>query len=284
MIRENIRKSLLNLPHPLNRGAKKLLDLYTYISPRVRWLPRNIISIYIFRKYKDQTVDNLNIFERKIYSQNGEDGLIDAIFHRIGVTNKYCVEFGVENGSECNTRYLIDKKGWEFLHMDSSESVPNPIKTEFVTAENINALFEKYGVPEKFDLLSIDVDSHDYWIWKALDKYNPRVVIIEYNSAIPVTEPKVLNPDPKILEKYTNSYRGGGAGLLSLDKLGKSKGYTLVACEDKGINAFFVRDDLIKNEFIVKNIEDIYRPPSCGPKVNGIFTGYNLENEATVLV
>ena len=165
--------------------------------------------------------------------------------------------------------------------MDLRDDLKPTIKNEFVTPENVNLLFKKYNVPQEFDLLSIDVDSHDYWIWKALKGYKPRVVVIEYNPAIPVTEAKVLNPDPKTLENYPESY---GAGLLALSQLGKSKGYTLIACDSKGVNAFFIRNDLINDKFVIKDIEDVYRPPGYGHKINGIYVGFASNDEAMVWV
>ncbi len=144
---------------------------------------------------RDKEIENINLFEHKVYSQNGEDGIIMMIFRKIGTTNKFCVELGVGDGSECNTRYLIEKKGFKYLHIDAGNYPKKytDIKKEFITAENINDLFKKYNVPEEFDLLSIDIDYNTYWVWKALEGYKPRVVVIEYNSSIPPTESKAVN-------------------------------------------------------------------------------------------
>ncbi|MFH1762436.1 MAG: hypothetical protein ABIA63_15160 [bacterium] len=202
-------------------------------------------------------IENINLFEQRIYSQNGEDGIIKIIFYKIGTTNKFCVEFGVGDGTECNTRYLIENCGWNFLHMDCGDNLPKTIKKEFVSAENINSLFKKYNVPKEFDLLSIDIDNNDYWIWKSLSEYSPRVVIIEYNSLFPATEAKVIKYEP--ITKPNSPYIG--ASLLALEKMGKSKGYTLLARDNSGVNAFFIRNDLIKDHFAIKRIEDIHSGP-----------------------
>lgn len=125
--------------------------------------------------------DTLCDFESRTYSQNGEDGVIARLFEVLGATNRFFVEFGTgPDGRERNTR-LLEEQGWQGLLMDRSAAERNPgIRREFISAENINELFAKYGVPEEFDLLSIDVDGNDYWIWKALrDVYRPRVVVIE---------------------------------------------------------------------------------------------------------
>ncbi|HVZ25547.1 MAG TPA: hypothetical protein VG842_05820, partial [Sediminibacterium sp.] len=140
--------------------------------------------------------DKLNKYEFQVYSQFGEDGIIREIFRRIGTTNRYFVEFGVEDGSETNTTYLL-YQGWKGLWMDGDEKFVRSIQVScanaiakgqltvvhsFITAENIESLFDRAGVPKEFDLLSIDIDRNDYHVWKAISHYRPRVVVIEYNS------------------------------------------------------------------------------------------------------
>ncbi|MGI0060808.1 MAG: class I SAM-dependent methyltransferase, partial [Nitrosotalea sp.] len=134
---------------------------------------RNAILLKMMRRIED-----INCFEMSVFSQNGEDGILDAIFKKIGTTNNYYVEFGVEDGSQCNTRFLRERRDWKGLMMDGGDCNTPFIKKEFITAENVNSLFEKYKVPDEFDLLSIDIDGNDYWVWKALDKhYRPRVMV-----------------------------------------------------------------------------------------------------------
>jgi len=216
-------------------------------------------------------ISDLKIFEQKVYSQNGEDGIIIMIFKKIGTLNKFCVEFGVGDGRENNTRYLIERKGWTFLNMDCSHTAPPSAKKEFITADNINDLFEKYMVPNEFDLLSIDIDSNDYWVWKAIKNYSPRVVVIEYNASIPPDQAKAIEYDPNAEWDGTDYF---GASLLALEKLGKEKGYSLIGCESKGINAFFIRNDLLKNNFKARSAIEVYFPPAYGKKLNGKYQGH----------
>lgn len=230
---------------------------------------------------KNKRINNINLFEQKFYSQNGEDGIIKIIFYKIKTTNKFCIEFGVESGSECNTRYLIEKKKWKYLHMDGSDDNLPSIKKEFITAENINSLFKKYNVPSEFDLMSIDIDYNTYWVWKAVKGYKPRVVVIEYNSSIPPNESKAVKYDPDMMWDGTNYF---GASLLALVKLGKAKGYTLIGCDNMGINAFFVADDLIDNQFAVKDIKELYKPPRYGEIVDGKHIGQPPSNKHFVSV
>lgn len=202
---------------------------------------------------------DINRFEATLYSQCGEDGILDAIFYKIGTTNKFFVEFGVQDGIECNTRFLQEKRRWSGLLMDGGDNNPTFIKKEFITVENINVLFKKYDVPYEFDLLSIDIDGNDYWVWKEIqESYSPRVVVIEYNAAIPPTESKTIEYISDFRWDGTNYF---GASLLALDKLAKQKGYTLVGCNEIGGNAFFVRNDIIKGNFIITDIGEMYKPP-----------------------
>src|SRR5580700_10783467 len=116
------------------------------------------------------TTINLREYEKKTFSQNGEDGVLEAIFNTIGKTNQYYVEFGAENGVECNTKYLRDHHNWSGLLMDAAyQDGSINLQREFITAENINALFQKYSVPKQFDLLSIDIDFNDWYVWHAID-------------------------------------------------------------------------------------------------------------------
>jgi len=193
-------------------------------------------------------------FEKSVYSQNGEDGIIEHIFSVIGTLNKYFVEFGI-HPNEGNTLYLKEK-GWNGLWMDQ-DGGGEVIKQEPITAGNINELFKGYKVPHEFDLLSIDIDGNDYYVWEAIES-SPRVVVIEYNSSIPANESKTIFYDPDHVWKDDDYY---GASLLALDKLGRRKGYTLLYCEANGVNAFFVRSDLVSGRFKESTVADLWVPP-----------------------
>jgi len=156
-----------------------------------------------------------------------------------------------------------------------SSAFHRDIKIEKVTAENIQHLFQKYKVPKNFDLLSIDIDYNDYWVWNAIVDYFPRVVVIEYNSSIPPTESRVVPYDPNAKWDGTNYF---GASLLALTNLGLSKGYDLVGCDSRGVNAFFVKSDLIKG-IKVNDIDKLYRPPQYGQIVNGMHIGHPMSNK-----
>jgi hypothetical protein len=198
----------------------------------------------------------LTRYGAKTFSQNDEDGILGEIFRRIGMRDRVCVEFGVESGQQCNTALLI-AAGWRGLWMDSvSENIKAAranhaqaiaegrlkIVQASVTAENINSLIEE-GLGDyrhAVDLLSIDIDGNDYWVWKAISVIRPRVVAIEYNASFPPPLDFLAPYRPDESWDLTSYY---GASLTVLERLGRTKGYSLVGCCLAGVNAFFVRDD-----------------------------------------
>jgi hypothetical protein len=209
--------------------------------------------------------------------------MLQVIFSKIGMTNRFYVEFGVEDGSECNTRYLRERLGWTGLLMDGgNHAAPvGNVRKEFITAENICALFNKYGVPREFDLLSIDIDGNDYWVWKAIEDYSPRVVVIEYNSSIRPNESKTVPYQPDFHWDGTDYF---GASILALAKLGREKGYTLIACDNNGINAFFLKDSLVVDHFVVRPVTELYAEPRYGEIVGGKFIGHHPSHRLSEMV
>lgn len=215
----------------------------------------------------------LNRHEFQVFSQGGEDGIIEEIFNRIGATNRYFVEFGVGNGSESNTTYLL-LKDWRGLWIESGEKNVASIRKaygsllaggqlqvrqDFVTAENIEEIFKEASVPETFDLLSIDIDRNDYWVWQAIQRYQPRVVVIEYNAVMPAPLEWIVKYEPRAGWDGSSHQ---GASLKSLEILGARKGYRLVGCSFTGGNAFFVKEGLVGDKFAEPfTAEHHYEPP-----------------------
>jgi hypothetical protein len=208
----------------------------------------------------------------KVYSQNDEDGIIQEIFRRIGTANRTFIEFGVQNGFECNTAKLL-VEGWRGLWLEASSKSVAEIFSNFqphlssgalsvvettVIAANIDASFEKAGFGGEIDLLGIDIDNNDYWVWKAINSIRPRVVVIEYNCS--------LRPPLSLVVPYSENatWPGGnyfGASLNALVSLGRAKGYRIVGCCFAGVNAFFVREDLCGDHFVEPaTAEEHYEP------------------------
>jgi len=181
--------------------------------------------------------------ELKTYSLGGEDIILEHIFNIIG-EGKFFIDVGSMDGyRHSNTRRFINKD-WKGLCLDKGYSGYKPedkVKIEFITAENINDLFKKHNVPEQVDLLDIDIDGNDYWVWKAIT-INPRVVIIEYNPNLEGKKAVKYNPD--FIYDGTRCY---GASFEAMIDLGKQKGYTALYEVDIN-NIIFVRDDLLKPE------------------------------------
>lgn len=220
---------------------------------------------------------DINFFEKKIYSQNGEDGILEFIFDAIGTTNKFFVEIGVEENFECNTK-LLQEKGWDGIMIDGNANSPL-IKKEFVTAENINDILKKYSVPSSFDLFSLDVDYNTYWVWKAIDNFHPRVLVIEYNATISIDKSLAVKYVPLGKWDGTNYF---GASLLALNKFGNSKGYTLVGCDSMGVNAFFIKNEFVEDKIKKRNIKELYRSPKYGKIINGEYIGHGSSNKIMI--
>lgn len=198
-------------------------------------------------------------FEKRIHSQNGEDGIIEHIFNQIGITNRIAVEFGVSaggGGTQTNTR-LLAELGWTTFWYDIEDATNLPpncnFEIQFLTKDNIQSVFESSGIPTEFDLLSIDVDGNDYYLRDALANYKPRVCIMEYNG--------YYNGNCEYIMPYNESYRWRGqrdfgASLKAYTVQANRLGYDLVYCDSRGVNAFFVRQDV--NVFKPKTSEEAF--------------------------
>ena len=215
---------------------------------------------------------DLTHYEKTLYSQNGEDGVLSKIFRLIDSPSKFGVEFGAYDGITGSNTHLLKLQGWSTLLLDRAYDDPDKnLHKEFITAENINTLFEKYEVPFHFSLVSIDIDYNDFYIWQAInDDYAPDVVVIEYNATHLPNEDKVVKYRPYYVGDATNYY---GASALAFYQLGRSKGYSLVYAEKNGVNLFFIKDALLQEKNIsfknMNDVEKIYRYPTYGTGPNG---------------
>jgi hypothetical protein len=200
--------------------------------------------------------EDLNKYERKVFSQCGQDGVIQRIFDLVGTTNKYFVGFGERDGIDLsNTANLRINHGWNGLLMDGN--AVGPVKKEFITAENIEELFKKYRVPPTLDYITIDMDGNDLWVWMAIKEYSPRVVSIEWNSNFYPKQCCTIKYNPNLSLDCTRYY---GASLAALIKVGRQKGYSCVGLVEN-LDAFFVRNDLVPKDEQNKRAEDFYRDP-----------------------
>ena len=201
---------------------------------------------------------SLSRFEFKVFSQWGEDGIIQYLISHIKIPNKVFVEFGVGDYTESCTRFLLINDNWSGLVMDSSKSNIDSIESDdiywrydlkavcsFITRDNINQLIRQNIKEKDIGLLVIDIDGNDYWIWETIDGINPRIVVCEYNGIfgyehfITIPYEEIFNRTKK---HYSNLY--SGASLPAICLLAEKKGYVFVGCNSNGNNAFFVRKDI----------------------------------------
>jgi hypothetical protein len=197
--------------------------------------------------------------EFRVFSQWGEDGILQYLIRNVPVARKIFVEFGVENYVESNTRFLLTNNQWSGLVMDGSEENIAYIRRDpiywasnlkahhaFITKDNINELLTSNGISGDIGLLSVDIDGNDYWVWDAIDVVSPRIVACEYSSQFGSTAEITTPYDPAFVRStahYSKVYYG--ASISALTALATRKGYSLVASNSVGNNIFFVRNDLL---------------------------------------
>ena len=207
---------------------------------------------------RNRKIKNLSEVEFRVFSQWGEDGIIDWLVSHVAVPNTRFVEFGVETFREANCRFLLMNRNWKGLVFDGDETHMAALRNErihwmydltarsaFVTTENIDELItrEEFGGP--LGILSIDIDGNDYWVWKAIKSVNPAIVICEYNPILGDTHAISVPYDPNF--RRFNAHFSGlffGCSIEALRQLAKQRGYSFVGSNSNGINAFFVRNDL----------------------------------------
>jgi hypothetical protein len=197
--------------------------------------------------------------EFRCHSQNGEDGILLYLFSLLGTVNRRAVEICAGDGYECNAANLIINHGWRGLLVDGDpENVargrqfyatcrdtcisPPTLIQAWVTAENVNPIVAEHGFAGPIDLLSLDLDGNDYWIWKALDTVMPQVVVLEFNAALGPSASLTIPYQPDFKLDFSVRPYKCGAGLAAFVALGRAKGYRLVGVQSLGFNAFFVRN------------------------------------------
>lgn len=201
--------------------------------------------------------ENIHDAEFKVFSQFGDDGILQYLICQTQPIPKTFIEFGVEDYTECNTRFLLMNDNWSGLIMDGDKKAMEAVRSKsfywrfdlksagvFITRENINQLFLENGYSGEIGLLSIDIDGNDYWIWEQINSVEPVIVTVEYNSVFGFEHAITIPYDPAFYRTeahYSNLY--WGASLKALCVLAEKKGYALVGCNSSGLNAHFVRKD-----------------------------------------
>lgn len=207
-------------------------------------------------------INSLHDVEFKVFSQWGDDGIIQWLVNNIEIPNKCFIEFGVENYIESNTRFLLMNNNWSGLIMDADPKKIDQIKESyyywkydisaksvFIDTGNINDLLSSAHFGKEIGVLHIDIDGNDYWVWKEINSVSPIIVILEYNS--------VFGADRLITIPYSKNFRRSeahyshlyyGASIRALCKLSSEKGYAFIGCNSAGNNAYFIRKDKLNDQ------------------------------------
>jgi hypothetical protein len=221
-------------------------------------------------RYEDQR--SLSRFGTNVYSVEGEDGIVAEIFRRIKHKSKFFVEIGANDGVRGPTRFLLEQ-GWRGIWVEGNASTAARARSvfsefinsgklriinAFISAENVNALFEKDNVPDTFDFLSVDIDQNTSHIWRAL-RYKARLSCIEYNASLPPSIPVEVPYDASATWDETNWY---GASLKALELIGTAKGCYLVGCDLWGVNAYFVDQQDLGDAFYAPYTAETHYEPA----------------------
>jgi hypothetical protein len=218
-------------------------------------LAKNLMASSSWREHAENFT--LNSKEFRIYSQWGDDGIIQYLIYKLNIQNTQFIEFGVGNYFESTTHFLLVNNNWSGFIIDGSEKCMNIVKkspfywrydlrpkTAFITKENINELLKESNF-HNLGLLHIDLDGNDYWILEAIDmnKYNPDILILEYNSNFG-SERQITVPYNPLFSCREAHFSGQyfGASLPALNALATKKGYFFIGCTSAGNNAYFLKN------------------------------------------
>jgi hypothetical protein len=221
-----------------------------------------------------KTSRELKDYEFRVFSQWGEDGILQKLTRSIEIKNKTFVEFGVETFFQSNCRFLMMKDNWSGFVIDGSKGNIDRLKTSyffwtydlqavdaFITRDNINDLLRRSGFEEDLGILSVDIDGVDYWVLEKITTFKPRIMILEYNAVFGATRTiSVPYEDDfhRTTKHHSNLYFGASLGALV--HLANQRGYTFVGTNSAGVNAFFVRNDLMNERFNSLTAETGFTP------------------------
>ena len=250
----NIVSTLKKLKSIFNKFEIQVFESEQMLLLLGRLLAENIKS--------KKEIDSLKEAEFKVFSQWGDDGIIQWLINNLEFSNKTFVEFGVGNYRESNTRFLMMNDAWSGLVMDGSDvNVAQIVKSEyfweyellakavFINRDNINGLLSLPDLGQEIGILHIDLDGNDYWIWEKIDVVFPVLVILEYNSVFGIDRPITIPYHENFRRTdahYSNLYFG--ASLSALYQLSLQKGYSFIGCNSAGNNAYFVRKDKLNKK------------------------------------
>lgn len=243
------------------RGAKKALAvarerLQVPPSPLdlddVKMLQGRLLALQLADRPPPRMLEEV---EFKVFSQFGDDGILQYLVHNVEIPEKTFIEFGVENYLESNTRFLLEKDNWSGLVMDGSPENVKAIQqgrfywrhelqavAAFIDRDNINGLLKASGLGPHLGILSIDIDGNDYWVWEAIQVVDPVIVVVEYNSVFGARHAITVPYDPSFRRTTAHSSNlYWGVSVRALCHVAARKGYAFVGCNSAGNNAYFVK-------------------------------------------
>ena len=231
---------------------KFINKIFNRLSPKINFSVGLSHILNMRSKYKN--IKNINDLDYKVFSQNGEDGIIDYLLYSLKIDKPKFVEIGIGDYSECNTRFLFERTSPKGLVVDCIEDLKTKVSKniklwraditileEFISSKNINSILKKYNFDKNIDLFSLDVDGIDYWILKELPKNFSKIAIIEFNSTFG-SEKEITVPYKKNFDrsKYHYSNLCYGASLKAINNIMKKKGFIFIGTNLHRVNAFFV--------------------------------------------
>lgn len=226
---------------------------------------RELIGMMLAERHAAKPrIASLHEVEFRVYSQFGDDGIIQWLVARLPSLPKRFIEFGVEDYTESNTRFLMASRNWSGLVMDGSPVNIARLRARkwfwrygltalacFVTCENVDTLIAEWAGREPVGLLHIDVDGNDYWLWDAVKCISPGIVIMEFNAVFGEYR-TITIPYAADFHRFAAHYSGqyAGASLSALTHLAGLKGYALIGANSAGNNAYFLRRDLLNDDLV----------------------------------
>ena len=262
----------------MTSGLRKIVDSMA----RLARLDRQVDDIKINQGRilaglnRDRRHERLSDYEFKVFSQWGEDGIIQHLIAHLDIPNRTFIEFGIEDFSESNCRFLMMKDHWQGYVIDGSEAnigrlrssyyywrYPLTAQAAFITRDNIDALLDKSGFGPQPGLLSIDLDGVDWHVLEALRHWQPSILVVEYNDVFGFERAVSVPYAPTFVRAdahFSNLY--WGASLPAFAYLANEMGMALVGINGAGSNAFFVRRELLNERVAEVTMEACRRPAS----------------------
>lgn len=262
-----------NLSHLILKNQSDIFDAISKINNSIEDCKFNQ-GVVLSSLNRSNSSKNIISHEFKVFSQWGEDGIIQYLVNSIHIENRTFIEFGIEDFSESNCKFLLMKDNWSGFVIDGSEENIGRLKrtnlywkhelgavAAFITMENINSLLALSGFEKNVGILSVDIDGNDYHILEAITCISPSIIITEFNAVFGPTRliSVPYRPDfQRIKAHYSNLYFG--ASLSALTALAAGRGYSLVGVNSAGNNAFYVRNDLLNSNVSAVGVEEVFAP------------------------